>query len=109
MRYPMPDATDRCQRILQRRKALSEAFHTFHQPLTSLHCGLELALLKNRSEEDYRRRIEEALESAGRIFELNKALRELVDSEDPGERCGTVAFAPVFAQVLQEVRSVTDV
>lgn len=101
----MPDAK-RAEHIEQRRKAISEAFHSFHQPLTSLHCGLEIALLKPRTEEDYRKRIQEALASAGMAFELNKALRELVDAEDPGERFGTVAFAPLFAQVLDEVLSV---
>lgn len=90
-------------RTLERRKAISEAFHTFHQPLTSLHCGLELALSKPRTEGEYRKRIEDALVNAGEILRLNKALRELVESTDPGERFGTVAFEALIAQLREEV------
>lgn len=90
-------------RIMERRKAISEAFHSFYQPLTSLHCGLELALSKPRSEGEYRKRIEDALVNAGQILRLNKALRELVDATDPGERFGTVAFGPLIAQLREEI------
>jgi signal transduction histidine kinase len=90
------------QQIVERRKAISEAFHSFHQPLTSLHCGLELALSKPRTEGEYRKRIEDALVSAGQVLRLNKALRELVDATDPGERFGTVALDPMIAQLREE-------
>ncbi len=95
----MSDSTQ----IVERRKAISEAFHSFHQPLTSLHCGLELALSKPRTEVEYRKRIEDALVNAGQILRLNKALRELVDATDPGERFGTVAFEPLIAQLSEEI------
>src|SRR3954465_7105400 len=94
--------------VEERRKFLSEAFHTFHQPLTGLHCGLELALQKQRTIEEYRERISDALEHAGAILKLNKALRELVDAADPGERFGTVALAPLLAQLAEELALVAD-
>ena len=89
--------------VVERRRAISEAFHSFHQPLTSLHCGLELALSKPRTDGEYRKRIEDALVNAGQILRLNKALRELVDATDPGERFGTVALEPMIAQLREEV------
>jgi hypothetical protein len=92
----------------ERRKFLSEAFHSLHQPLTGLHCGLELALHKQRSEQEYRQRISEALQHAGEVLKLNKALRELVDAADPGERFGTVALAPLLAQLAGELALVAD-
>lgn len=100
--------TDRNRQIDDRRAAVSEAFHSFHQPLTALHCGLELALKKPRTEGEYRKRIEDALVSAGAILRLNKALRELVDANDQGERFGTVAIAPVVAQLAEEISLIAD-
>jgi len=94
--------SDSNQQIVERRRAVSEAFHSFHQPLTSLHCGLELALSKPRTEGEYRKRMEDALVNAGQILRLNKALRELVDATDPGERFGTVALDPLMAQLREE-------
>jgi signal transduction histidine kinase len=91
------------EEFAERRKAISEAFHSFHQPLTSLHCGLELALYKPRTEAEYKKRIEDALVNAGVILRLNKAMRELVDAADPGERFGTVELAPLLAQLREQV------
>jgi hypothetical protein len=72
-------------RTEQRRRFISEAFHSFHQPLTGLHCGLEIALQKPRTDEEYRGRIADALQNASAILKLNAALRQLVDATDPGE------------------------
>jgi len=90
-------------RVEERRRFISEAFHSFHQPLTALHCGLELTLLKNRAENEYRNRAEEALSHAGAVLELNKAVRELVESADPGENCGRVELKPLLDQLISEL------
>ncbi|HWR16304.1 MAG TPA: hypothetical protein VN577_15855 [Terriglobales bacterium] len=89
----------------ERRKAMSEAFHSFHQPLTGLHCGLELALIKANSHDEYRERVEDALARAGTVMELTQAIRELAESTDPGERFGTVDLAPLLAQLVDELSS----
>jgi hypothetical protein len=91
-----------------RRRSISEAFHTFHQPLTTLHCGLEIALAKPRTEAEYRKRMQEMLVHAGAVLQLNKALRELVEALDPGERFGTVPLEQLLAQVANEVAVVTE-
>lgn len=86
-----------------RRKAVSEAFHSLHQPLTGLHCGLELALLRNASEAEYRKRVEDALANAGAVLKLTRALRELVEANDRGEEFGTVSLDAVMAQVQLQI------
>ncbi|HVZ19067.1 MAG TPA: hypothetical protein VG897_18260, partial [Terriglobales bacterium] len=73
----------------QRRRMLSDAFHTLNQPITGLHCGLEIALQKPRNEADYRQRISDGIQNAGAIVKYLKAIRQLVDAADPGERFGT--------------------
>jgi hypothetical protein len=94
--------------IEERRRAISEAFHSFHQPLTSLHCGLEITLLRQRSENEYRERVQDALLHAGIILRLNRALRELVEATDPGERFGNVSARSLLTKVLEEVLIVAE-
>ncbi len=96
------------QAIEERRHSISEAFHSFHQPLTSLHCGLELALAKPRSAAEYQKRLEDSLTHAAAVLELNRAVRDLVDAVDPGERFGTIPLAPLVAQVAEEVNTITE-
>lgn len=86
-----------------RRKFISEAFHSFHQPLTVLHCGLELSLLKRRTEDEYRERLQDALLTAGTILQLNKAVRELVEAADPGENLGAVEMKSLLASLNEEL------
>jgi signal transduction histidine kinase len=91
-----------------RRKFISEAFHSFHQPLTALHCGLELVLLKERTEQEYRERVDDALGNAGAILKLNKAVRELVEAADAGENVGCVSVKSLLTQVTEELTFVGD-
>lgn len=67
-----------------RRHYLSEAFHSLAQPITAVHCGLEIAIAKPRSIDEYRTRIEEALQITEGFRELTAALRELVEAEHLG-------------------------
>lgn len=92
----------------ERRRAISEAFHSFHQPLTSLHCGLEITLLKPRSEAEYRSRLQDALIHAGAILRLNKVLRELVEAGDPGEQFGIVSLGPLLRQMADDVAYIAE-
>lgn len=92
----------------ERRKMISEAFHTLNQPLTGLHCGLEIALQKPRSDGEYRQRIGSGLENAGVILQLVRAIRQLVDAADPGERFGTVDLALVLSQLRSELEVVGE-
>ncbi|MGZ4787924.1 MAG: hypothetical protein ACXVZX_05345 [Terriglobales bacterium] len=91
-----------------RRKMISDAFHTLNQPLTGLHCGLEIALQKPRSEGEYRQRINDGLQNAGAILRLIKAVRQLVDAADPGERFGTVNVPMLMSQLKSELEVVAE-
>ena len=92
----------------ERRKMISDAFHSLNQPLTGLHCGLEIALQRPRSDSDYRERIGTGLENAGVILQLVRAIRQLVDAADPGERFGTVDLALVVTQLKGELEVVAE-
>jgi len=94
--------------IEERRKMISDAFHTLNQPLTGLHCGLEIALQKPRAEGEYRKRIGEGIEHAGAILTLVRAVRQLVEACDPGERFGTVDLSLVFSQLKNELEVVAE-
>lgn len=100
----MPDDTT----FRDRRTALSEAFHAFNQPLTGLHCGLELSLLKERSESEYRERLQDALRNAGAIVKLSRALRELVDASDPGEHFGINALEPLLFALKAQIAPLAE-
>jgi signal transduction histidine kinase len=89
--------------VEDRRRFISEAFHSFHQPLTVLHCGLELGLLRRRTEQEYRQRLDDALQTAGAILLLNNAVRELVDAIDPGEDLNRVELKPLLSRVVADL------
>lgn len=68
-----------------REKTISELFHMISQPLTGLHCLLEVSLLKKQKAEGYRRDIQQALEAASRLVESLRQARELAEADTPGD------------------------
>ncbi|HZP24308.1 MAG TPA: hypothetical protein VFB04_12720 [Terriglobales bacterium] len=63
---------------------ISEVFHSLSQPLTALHCGLDLALQCDRTFEELRASIQTALDNTERLRQrllLIRALNDLVDSD----------------------------
>ncbi|HLW89234.1 MAG TPA: hypothetical protein VKR57_12135 [Terriglobales bacterium] len=63
------------------RSPLQHLLHALNQPLTGLHCSLELALIGQRTPEQYVRTLREGLELAERMTVLVGAIRELVGAE----------------------------
>jgi hypothetical protein len=102
------NAKKAADQLEERRRAISEAFHSFHQPLTSLHCGLEITLLKPRSVDEYKSRLQDALIHAGAILRLNRVLRELVEAGDPGEQFGIVSLALLLRQMAEDVAYIAE-
>ena len=92
-----------------RREYLSEAFHSLSQPLTALQCGLELAVAVPRSQQEYERRVGEALQSTGILREMVAALRELVEAEDPGEDAGEIEVGEMFSALRDSVRKIAEI
>lgn len=105
----LPENSSQTPKQLEaRRESISEAFHSFNQPLTALHCGLELCLLKERTGEEYRQRIEDALGNAGTVLQLSKAVRELVEAVDPGEELQPVGLQPLLSTLSEELTVVAE-
>ena len=74
----------------QRRRLLADVFHALGQPLTALRCSLEVGLRMPRTAEQYRKRLEDALEQAERMARLClqfRRLAEAIDHDDRGKRC----------------------
>jgi len=63
------------------RTLLSAVSHEMAQPLTVLRGSLELALEKEWSAKERRSWLEQALEQADRLIQVNVLLRELADAE----------------------------
>lgn len=64
------------------RSPLQHLLHALKQPLTGLHCSLELALVGQRTPEQYVRTLREGLELAGRMSMLVAAIGELVENQE---------------------------
>jgi hypothetical protein len=67
------------------RSPLQHLLHALNQPLTGLQCSLELALVGQRTPEQYVRALSDGLVLAGRMSLLVAAIRELVETEEVRE------------------------
>ena len=63
---------------------LSEVFHELSQPLTALHCSLELSLRRDQSVDELRSSIQAALENAERLRQRLVFMRGLKETFDLG-------------------------
>jgi hypothetical protein len=68
------------------RSPLQHMLHALKQPLTGLHCSLELALVGPRTPEQYVRTLREGLELAGRMSVLVAAIGELVENQPENQQ-----------------------
>lgn len=64
---------------------ISEVFHDLSQPLTALHCSLDLALRGDSTPEQLRASIQAALQDADRLRQRLVLLRTVSDASDPGD------------------------
>ena len=77
---------------------LSEVFHELSQPLTSLHCGLELSLRRDQSVEELRASIQSALENTARLRQRLVFMRGLNDTFDPGDITQTTDLSGIVVR-----------
>jgi signal transduction histidine kinase len=80
------------------RRLTSDLFHQLSQPLTTLCCALELAVLQSPTTQEYCQIVNQALQQAERASALATAIRELFDASHVGEN----------ADVLDLQRAVGD-
>ena len=81
----------------------SNVFHDLSQPLTALHCSLELALLQDQTIEEFRASVEAALGAADRLRQQLLLLRELHDADDPGNTSAPLALDQLLQQLREDM------
>jgi signal transduction histidine kinase len=82
---------------------VSEVFHNLSQPLTALHCELELALRRDRTVEELRGSIQSALEDAERLRQRLLLVRALSDAADPGDLSQPIELCELFRQLHEDM------
>jgi len=82
---------------------VSEVFHNLSQPLTALHCELELALLRDHTVEELRGSVQSALEDAERLRQRLLLVRALSDASDPGDLSQPTDLCELFRQLHEDM------
>lgn len=91
------------EEVAPRRDFASTVFHQLSQPLTALHCSLELALLRDQSIEELRASVEAALQAAERLRQRLLLLRELSDADDPGDISASLPLDQLLRQLRDDM------
>jgi signal transduction histidine kinase len=87
------------------REFLDALLHKLSQPLTSARGSLELALLFGRTPEDYRKAIQEAMESIDRLIQIKRTVTELAvgDLGSGSERVSLFSLMLAAADAVKPV------
>ena len=91
------------------RSFLSAISHEMAQPLTILRGSLELALEKEWSAEDRRAWLEQALEQADRLIQLNVFLRELAEAETSGDGKQKASLSTLINELARDLLPLAEV
>jgi hypothetical protein len=70
--------------MCEERQLFSDAFHALNQPLTALHCALEVTLARHATVDECRQTMANALLQVEHITVLVRAIGELVQAADAG-------------------------
>jgi hypothetical protein len=81
---------------------ISEIFHSLSQPLTAIHCTLELALDRDKTFEQLRKSVESALESTERLRQRLLLLRALNDATLPCQTSEATDFGALISELADE-------
>src|SRR5208283_2894173 len=87
----------------RQRRFVSEVFHNLSQPLTALHCSLEVSMADDRTAEEFRASVAAALQNAERLRQRLLLCRELSEADDPGDVSLPVPLHRVLEQVREEL------
>jgi signal transduction histidine kinase len=91
------------QEIAPHHSFISEVFHNLSQPLTALHCSLELALDRDTTLEQLRASLQDALENAQRLRERLLLVRALADATDPGDLSEPTDIVGLIEQLNEDI------
>jgi signal transduction histidine kinase len=90
------------------RAFISEMFHDLSQPLTALHCSLDLALNRDTTVEEFRGSVQTALEVAERLRQRLQLVRMLSDADDPGDLSQPVELVELFHELREDMLPLYD-
>jgi hypothetical protein len=82
---------------------VSDVLHHLSQPLTALHCSLELSLARDQTAADFRGSLQAALQNADCLRQRLLFIRELNDAGEPGDTSVPVALALLLQELRQEL------
>ena len=69
---------------LSQRAFLADVFHELSQPLTALHCLLELSLQRDTTADDFRASLHKALDNTDRLRQRLVLMRAIYHADQPG-------------------------
>ncbi len=87
----------------RQRRFVSEVSHSLSQPLTALHCSLELSLACDQTVEEFRASVAAAMQNAERLRQRLLLCRELSEADDPGDILQPVPLHRVLQQLREEL------
>ena len=90
------------------RQLVSDLFHQLSQPITTLCCSLELALLQTPDAEQYGEIVSQALCQAEKVSSLATAIRELFDASQPGEHGEVLELGAALAETVSDLLPVAE-
>lgn len=90
------------------RQLISDLFHQLSQPLTTLRCSLELALLQTLTTEQYREAVGQALGQAEKASWSATAIRELLDAGQVGPDLEVLELRKAVADAVSDLLPVAE-
>lgn len=89
------------------RQFVSDVYHTLAQPLTALHCSLELALRMKPDVDQQRAALEDGLRMTAEVLAAAKFVRRLAEADDPGHPVSAPLGWAIHA-AAEELRPVAE-
>ena len=94
--------------LTESQQLVSDLFHRLSQPLTTLRCALELALLQTPTLEQYGQIVSQALGQAEKASALATAIRELFDAGQPGGSGDRLELRRVVEETIADLLPVAE-
>ncbi len=90
------------------RQLISDLFHQLSQPVTSLCCSLELALLQTSTVKQYAEIVSRTFSEAQKASWLASALRELFNASQAGEDGEVLELRQAVGHAVDDLRPVAE-
>ena len=87
---------------------VSDLFHQMSQPLTALHCALELGLARDQKAEEFRATLQSALECADHLHRCLQRARALSDASSPATSRQAIALDEFLRRLGEEMFPLFD-